>query len=165
MRARAITVCPGSPSCGWGERMNCADQIRRFATLGNHLPRHCGIATFTTHLTDALVEQLPRAEGFVVAMNDAGRHHAYSFSSPIRNRGSGLELVSPRGRFSQYQPGGRAVRLARVLNLRRPRPVRTSSSCCGPFACPSSRRCTRSCPNRTRLSAQYSRSWLACRSG
>ena len=57
--------------------MTGADQIRRFATLGNHLPRHCGIATFTTHLTDALVEQLPDADGFVVAMNDAGRHHAY----------------------------------------------------------------------------------------
>ena len=58
--------------------MNGADQIRRFATLGNHLPRHCGIATFTTHLTDALAGQLPGADGFVVAMNDAGRHHAYS---------------------------------------------------------------------------------------
>jgi glycosyltransferase involved in cell wall biosynthesis len=57
--------------------MKGEDQIRRFATLGNHLPRHCGIATFTTHLTDALVEQLPGADGFVVAMNDAGRHHAY----------------------------------------------------------------------------------------
>jgi hypothetical protein len=54
-----------------------ADQIRRFATLGNHLPRHCGIATFTTHLTDALVEQLPGADGFVIAMNDGGRRHAY----------------------------------------------------------------------------------------
>ena len=57
--------------------MNDADQIRRFAMLGNHLPRHCGIATFTTHLTAALVEQLPGVDGFVVAMNDAGRHHAY----------------------------------------------------------------------------------------
>jgi glycosyltransferase involved in cell wall biosynthesis len=57
--------------------MTGAGQIRRFATLGNHLPRHCGIATFTTHLTDALVEQLPGADGFVVAMNDAGRRHAY----------------------------------------------------------------------------------------
>ena len=57
--------------------MSGAEQIRRFAMLGNHLPRHCGIATFTTHLTDALVEQLPDADGFVVAMNDAGRRHAY----------------------------------------------------------------------------------------
>lgn len=54
-----------------------SDRIRRFATLGNHLPRQCGIATFTTHLTDALLEQLPGADGFVVAMNDAGRRHAY----------------------------------------------------------------------------------------
>jgi hypothetical protein len=39
--------------------MKSADQLGRFATLGNHLPRHCGIATFTTHLTYALIEQLP----------------------------------------------------------------------------------------------------------
>ena len=58
--------------------MKGADWVRRFATLGNHLPRQCGIATFTTHLTDALVEQLPDADGFVVAMNDAGRHHGDS---------------------------------------------------------------------------------------
>lgn len=57
--------------------MIAADQLRRFATLGNHLPRHCGIATFTTHLMDALVDRLPGSDGFVVAMNDAGRHHAY----------------------------------------------------------------------------------------
>lgn len=57
--------------------MTGADQIRRFATLGNHLPRRCGIATFTTHLTAALLEQLPGADGFVVAMNDSGHHHAY----------------------------------------------------------------------------------------
>ncbi len=51
--------------------------IRRFAVLGNHLPRQCGIATFTTHLADALGEALPHADGFVIAMNDAGRSHAY----------------------------------------------------------------------------------------
>ena len=52
-------------------------QIRRFAALGNHLPRQCGIATFTTHLMDALIQQSAGADGFVVAMNDAGRRHAY----------------------------------------------------------------------------------------
>jgi glycosyltransferase involved in cell wall biosynthesis len=51
--------------------------IRRVAVLGNHLPRHCGIATFTTHLADALAEQRPDVDMLVVAMNDAGRHHAY----------------------------------------------------------------------------------------
>ncbi|HXT68377.1 MAG TPA: glycosyltransferase family 4 protein [Vicinamibacterales bacterium] len=53
------------------------DQLKRFAVLGNHLPRHCGIATFTTHLTDALVGQLPGADAFVIAMNDVGHQHAY----------------------------------------------------------------------------------------
>ena len=52
-------------------------RIRRFAVLGNHLPRYCGIATFTTHLADALTAELPEADGFVLAMNDVGRKHAY----------------------------------------------------------------------------------------
>ena len=43
--------------------------IHRFAVLGNHLPRRCGLATFTTHITDALSDALPGADGFVVAMN------------------------------------------------------------------------------------------------
>src|SRR5688572_888483 len=51
--------------------------IARFAVLGNHLPRRCGLATFTTHLTDALSDAIPDADGFVVAMNDAGRTYPY----------------------------------------------------------------------------------------
>ena len=51
--------------------------IHRFAVLGNHLPRRCGLATFTTHITDALSEALTPADGFVVAMNDAGRTYKY----------------------------------------------------------------------------------------
>ena len=43
--------------------MTGVEQIRRFTTLGNHLPRQCSIATFTTHLTEALVEHLPAADG------------------------------------------------------------------------------------------------------
>jgi glycosyltransferase involved in cell wall biosynthesis len=57
--------------------MSSSPSIRRFAMLGNHLPRQCGIATFTTHLSDALVEAMPGVDGFVLAMNDAGRRHAY----------------------------------------------------------------------------------------
>src|SRR5688500_14869491 len=57
--------------------MKPSDPIARFAVLGNHLPRHCGIATFTTHITDALAKALPDADGFVLAMNDAGKRYAY----------------------------------------------------------------------------------------
>jgi glycosyltransferase involved in cell wall biosynthesis len=53
------------------------NEIKRLAVLGNHLPRRCGIATFTTHLADALVEALADVDGFVIAMNDSGRRYAY----------------------------------------------------------------------------------------
>ncbi|MHB8877066.1 MAG: hypothetical protein ACYC8T_25505, partial [Myxococcaceae bacterium] len=45
--------------------------------LGNHLPRQCGIATFTTDLTDAIATEFPELDCFVLAMNDAGKRHPY----------------------------------------------------------------------------------------
>src|SRR6266850_1402998 len=51
--------------------------IRRIAMLGNHLPRQCGIATFTTDLAEALARARPKNDCFVLAVNDAGRRHAY----------------------------------------------------------------------------------------
>lgn len=51
--------------------------VRRIAMLGNHLPRQCGIATFTSDLSSALAEASPELDCFVLAMNDVGRTHAY----------------------------------------------------------------------------------------
>ncbi|HUP61321.1 MAG TPA: glycosyltransferase family 4 protein [Thermoanaerobaculia bacterium] len=51
--------------------------IRRVALLGNHLPRKCGIATFTTDLSDAIDTLDPELDCFVLAMNDVGHQHAY----------------------------------------------------------------------------------------
>jgi glycosyltransferase involved in cell wall biosynthesis len=51
--------------------------IRRVAMLGNHLPRQCGIATFTTHLTEAIANVAPDLDCFVLAMNDGLHKHAY----------------------------------------------------------------------------------------
>lgn len=51
--------------------------LKRVALLGNHLPRQCGIATFTTDLSAAIAGEFPALDCFVVAMNDAGRHHSY----------------------------------------------------------------------------------------
>jgi len=48
-----------------------AGGIRRLAFLGNHLPRQCGIATFTTELSGAIAAEFSNADCFVVAMNDA----------------------------------------------------------------------------------------------
>ena len=52
------------------ERVDATGVIRTVAMLGNHLPRQCGIATFTTDLADALAAEFPALDGFVVAMND-----------------------------------------------------------------------------------------------
>ena len=49
----------------------------RIGFLGTYLPRHCGIATFTSDLTGAFAAQFPRISRVVVAMNDPGRRHAY----------------------------------------------------------------------------------------
>ena len=51
--------------------------IRRVALLGNHLPRQCGIATFTTHLNEAIGAVGPDLDSFVLAMNDGRHEHAY----------------------------------------------------------------------------------------
>jgi glycosyltransferase involved in cell wall biosynthesis len=54
-----------------------AGAARRIAILGNHLPRQCGIATFTTDLSDAITDEFSKIDCFVVAMNDADRRYAY----------------------------------------------------------------------------------------
>jgi glycosyltransferase involved in cell wall biosynthesis len=54
-----------------------AGTVRRIAILGNHLPRQCGIATFTTDLSSAVAAEGSNADCFVVAMNDTGKRYAY----------------------------------------------------------------------------------------
>lgn len=51
--------------------------LRTVAILGNHLPRQCGIATFTTDLRDAIAAERRDIDCFVLAMNDIGTDHAY----------------------------------------------------------------------------------------
>jgi glycosyltransferase involved in cell wall biosynthesis len=51
--------------------------IARVALLGNHLPRKCGIATFTTDLSEAIAAVDPDLDCFVLAMNDARHEYAY----------------------------------------------------------------------------------------
>ncbi|MHB8419905.1 MAG: glycosyltransferase family 4 protein [Myxococcales bacterium] len=45
--------------------------------VGNHLPRQCGIATFTADLSRAVAAEYPGLDCFVLAMNDVGKRHAY----------------------------------------------------------------------------------------
>jgi glycosyltransferase involved in cell wall biosynthesis len=49
----------------------------RVAVIGNHLPRQCGIATFTTDLCDAIADEYGAAGVFVVAVNDPQSRYSY----------------------------------------------------------------------------------------
>jgi len=50
---------------------------QNIAVIGNYLPRRCGIATFTTDLTEALATAFPAASFRVVAMNDRAEGYDY----------------------------------------------------------------------------------------
>lgn len=49
----------------------------RIAVVGNHLPRQCGIATFTTDLCDAIATEFGSVGVFVVAINDFEARYSY----------------------------------------------------------------------------------------
>ena len=49
----------------------------RIAIIGNHLPRQCGIATFTTDLCDAIAGEYGVGGVFVVAINDQQSDYRY----------------------------------------------------------------------------------------
>lgn len=58
------------------------DSIKNVVLLGNHLPRKCGIATFTTDLADAIAKEAPGASVWAMAMND--RLEGYKYPSRVR---------------------------------------------------------------------------------
>jgi glycosyltransferase involved in cell wall biosynthesis len=56
--------------------------LTRVALIGNHLPRRCGIATFTHDLHRAIAATRPDLQTCVVAMTDHGR--VYDYPSVVR---------------------------------------------------------------------------------
>ncbi len=59
----------------------------RIAVVGNHLPRQCGIATFTTDLCDAISVEYGAAGVFVIAVNDPQSRYRYTL-------GAGKAIIS-----------------------------------------------------------------------
>jgi hypothetical protein len=47
----------------------------RIAVIGNHLPRQCGIATFTTDLCAAIAAEYRTASLFAIPVNDPESHY------------------------------------------------------------------------------------------
>jgi len=50
---------------------------KRMAVIGNHLPRQCGIATFTTDLLAAFRREAPETQCWAVVMNDIPQGYPY----------------------------------------------------------------------------------------
>jgi len=50
---------------------------RKIALVGNHLPRQCGIATFTTDLLNALAAEDPETDCWAMVMNDTPEGYRY----------------------------------------------------------------------------------------
>ena len=66
----------------------------RIAVIGNHLPRQCGIATFTTDLCNAIAAEYGTAQLSVVAIND--RQSSYLYPERVRFEISEGDLASYR---------------------------------------------------------------------
>jgi glycosyltransferase involved in cell wall biosynthesis len=52
-------------------------QARRIAFIGNSLPRHCGIATFTSDLSRAMSDTLQETHTSIIAMTDDRQNYDY----------------------------------------------------------------------------------------
>jgi len=66
----------------------------RIAVIGNYLPRHCGIATFTTDLCDAIHAEYGATELLALPVNDT--EEGYSYSPRVRFELSEGNLASYR---------------------------------------------------------------------
>ncbi len=56
--------------------------LKSIVLVGNHLPRLCGIATFTTHLLESIALNAPNVDCWAVAMND--QPDGYNYPSQVR---------------------------------------------------------------------------------
>ncbi|MFA6570585.1 MAG: glycosyltransferase family 4 protein, partial [Bacteroidota bacterium] len=57
-------------------------EIKRIAFIGNYLPRQCGIATFTTDLSEAIATEYPEVACIALPVNDV--EEGYDYPSRVR---------------------------------------------------------------------------------
>jgi len=58
------------------------EALQSIVLIGNYMPRRCGIATFTTHLLEAIEPNVPNTNCWAVAMND--QLDGYNYPSQVR---------------------------------------------------------------------------------
>jgi glycosyltransferase involved in cell wall biosynthesis len=76
------------------ERQMDGNSVKRIAFVGDHTPRQCGIATFTSDLCDAVSGTFPATDVFVVPVNDTAQ--GYNYPPRIRFEFAEQELASYR---------------------------------------------------------------------
>jgi len=74
--------------------LSSSPKLDRVAFLGNYLPRLCGISTFTHDLCESISQAAPKADCYVVAVND--RPEGYEYPSRVRFELRDKELDSYR---------------------------------------------------------------------
>ena len=74
--------------------MQVVSTIKQIAFLGDHLPRQCGIATFTTDICESIATEFPQCQCIVGAVND--RLEGYDYPPRIRFEIDEKELDSYR---------------------------------------------------------------------
>src|SRR5436309_10945188 len=57
--------------------MKEGSKVRKIAFVGDHLPRKCGIATFTSDLLSAVAAAHPHSQCFAVPVNDIPGGYEY----------------------------------------------------------------------------------------
>src|SRR5882672_4298096 len=57
--------------------MNETSKVRKIAFVGDHLPRKCGIATFTSDLLAAVAAAHPQSQCLAVSVNDIPGGYEY----------------------------------------------------------------------------------------
>jgi hypothetical protein len=72
--------------------MTHTPKTRSIAFLGDHLPRRCGIATFTADICEAVAGEFPEAECIVGSVND--RPEGYEYPPRVRFEIAEQELDS-----------------------------------------------------------------------
>jgi glycosyltransferase involved in cell wall biosynthesis len=114
--------------------MTDASKVRKIAFVGDHLPRKCGIATFTTDLLAAVASAYPQSQCLAVSVNDIPGGYQYpevvrfeieeqDLSSYLRAADflniSNVDIVCLQHEFGIYggPAGGHILALLRELRM------------------------------------------------
>jgi hypothetical protein len=89
MRRHDVRSAPAVPATA-----SLTTSLRKIAMLGNHLPRRCGIATFTTHLSEAISTRVSPSR--MLRAGDERREPDYAYPERVR-----FELAAAN--ISSYQ--------------------------------------------------------------